>query len=402
MRVFQINTFGDKSTGHVAVGIYRTLREQGNDSFVAYGRNCIPSDVNGIKVGSRFSVYADGALTRITDRAGHYSYQATKNLLDRIREYDPDIIQLHNLHGYYVNVDLLFRFLREYGKPVVWTLHDCWAYTGHCCSYFSSKCEKWETGCFKCAQKRRYPKSILIDNSKNNFRNKEELFNSIPNLRLVCVSNWLEKEVGRSFLHNIPREVIYNGIDISEFYPSERNYWKKYFSDDRKIILGLAANWKMNKGIDDFVELSKMLSDEYRIVLVGVSDKQKKYLPKNITSISYVGSIETLRDMYSGADVYFNSSAEETLGMTMIEAMACGTPIIAYNTTAMPEVCSEKSGVLVGLQDIAGVREAVDKLIKNPPMKENVVSEAMRFESKLQFSKYIDLYGRILQKADKD
>ena len=193
MKVLQINTFGNLSTGKIAVDIYRTLRANGHEGAVAFARNEVPGDVPSFKIGNSLSVYTDGVLTRLTDKAGHYSKGATEKLIKQIKEYDPDIIHLHNLHGYYINVSMLFDFLKDAGKPVVWTLHDCWAYTGHCCYYSMAGCDKWKlTGCSKCPQKKAYPASIFKDNSSKNFSEKNQMFHSVKNLHLVCVSKWLD------------------------------------------------------------------------------------------------------------------------------------------------------------------------------------------------------------------
>ena len=169
MKVLQINIFGNLSTGRIAVDIYRTLISEGHQGVIAFARNSVPDDVPYIKIGNNLGVYCDGVLTRLTDRAGFFSRKATRKLIKEIQEYNPDIIHLHNLHGYYINVEILFEFLKQYGKPVVWTLHDCWAFTGHCCYYSMVGCEKWIDGCHDCEQIHAYPKSLLIDNSKNNY-----------------------------------------------------------------------------------------------------------------------------------------------------------------------------------------------------------------------------------------
>ena len=187
MKVLQINIFGNLSTGRIAVDIYRTLISEGHQGVIAFARNSVPDDVPYIKIGNNLGVYCDGVLTRLTDRAGFFSRKATRKLIKEIQEYNPDIIHLHNLHGYYINVEILFEFLKQYGKPVVWTLHDCWAFTGHCCYYSMVGCEKWIDGCHDCEQIHAYPKSLLIDNSKNNYRKKQKLFTSMPNLQLVTV-----------------------------------------------------------------------------------------------------------------------------------------------------------------------------------------------------------------------
>lgn len=219
MKVLQINIFGNLSTGRIAVDLYRTLKTAGYDGKIAFARNNIAKDVPHIKIGNTWTVYRDGIMTRLTGKAGFYSAKSTKVLIDEIKQYDPDIIHLHNLHGYYINIEILFNYLRCSHKPVVWTLHDCWAYTGHCCYYSMVDCNRWKTGCYNCPQKKSYPKSMIFSNVVWNYKRKKEIFTSLPNLRLVTVSQWLADEVKMSFLKNIECEVIYNGVDTNIFKP---------------------------------------------------------------------------------------------------------------------------------------------------------------------------------------
>lgn len=363
MKVLQINIFGNLSTGKIAVGLYRGLKENGHDGIVAFARNEIPEDVPNIRIGNKWSVRADGAMSRLTDRAGFYSKHATRKLIQQIKEYNPDVIHLHNLHGYYINVEMLFEYLKESRKPVVWTLHDCWAFTGHCCYYSMACCEKWKTGCSQCSQTSAYPKSLFFDNSEWNYQRKRELFTSLPNLRLVCVSKWLEGEVKQSFLKEIPCKVIYNGIDLNVFKPVHSDIRLKYGLNGKKIILGVASTWDVRKGLKDFISLATMLDDEYRIVLVGLTKKQKNGLPANIIGLGRTKTAQELVEMYSMADLFFNASIEETFGLPTVEAIACGTPVIVYDATALPEVVTPQTGRIVPKHDLQAVKGAIEDLL---------------------------------------
>lgn len=394
MKVFQINSFGNLSTGRIAVDLYYLLRNYGHDGIIAFARNTVPNDVSSIRIGSSLSVAVDGIMTRLTDRAGFFSKRETRRLIEYIEYYNPDIIHLHNLHGYYINIKLLFDYLRERNKPVVWTLHDCWSYTGHCCYYSMAECFKWEKGCVDCPQLRAYPKSFLFDNTSMNYQQKRELFTSVPNLTLVCVSNWLYKEVKRSFLKGVPCEVIHNGIDLSTFKYTESTFREKYQLEDKVIILGVASTWDVRKGLDDFIALSKILDDDYRIVLVGI-DKKKNKLPSNIIPIEKTTNVEELVDIYSAADVYFNASVEETFGLTTIEAMACGTPAIVYNTTALPEVIECGIGNIVKKNDILDVKNQIKRIVKQKNNREQVRNAVIKYDKRSAFKKYLQLYERL-------
>lgn len=396
MKILQINIFGNLSTGKIAVDLYRTLKDAKHQGIIAFARNTIPEDIPHIKIGSKLNVYVDGVMTRLTDRAGFYSKAATRNLIKKIKEYDPDVIHLHNLHGYYINIEILFNYLKNCGKPVVWTLHDCWAFTGHCCYYSMAECDKWKVGCHDCIQKGAYPASYT-DNSIQNYKTKKELFLGLPNMTLVAVSKWLAGEIKQSFLKDVPLEVIYNGIDTSIFKPTKSDFRKKYGLENKFIILGVASTWDTRKGLTDFIKLAGMLDENYQIVLVGITDKKKGQLPQNILGLSRTDSMEELAGLYTASDIFFNASVEETFGLPTTEAMACGCPVIVYNATSLPEVCGKKNGWVVEphcLNEVVRIIKKFDKeSFKDPSFRQ----AAMRYEKTLQFSKYIDLYERVIK-----
>lgn len=399
MKVLQINIFGNLSTGRIAVDIYRTLISEGYQGVIAFARNSVPDDVPYIKIGNNLGVYCDGVLTRLTDRAGFFSQKATRKLIKEIQEYNPDIIHLHNLHGYYINVEVLFEFLGQYGKPVVWTLHDCWAFTGHCCYYSMMGCEKWIDGCHDCEQIHAYPKSLFIDNSKNNYIKKQKLFTSMPNLQLVTVSKWLEGEVKKSFLKNLQCTTIYNGIDLNVFKPTDSDFRKKYGIEDKVIILGVASTWDVRKGLNDFIKLSSMLSDEYRIVLVGVSKEEKTRLPQSILGIERTNSVEELSEIYTASDVFFNASVEETFGLPTVEAMACGTPVIVYDCTALPEVVNDQCGFVVKEHDLKSVIDCIKKA-SNIFEQSKIVDAATKYSKQQMANNYIKKYRNMMKQNE--
>lgn len=397
MKVLQINIFGNLSTGRIAVDLYNVLKENGHDGLVAYARNTISDDVPHYVIGSMKNVYIDALLTRMTDKAGFFSTSATIKLIEIIKKYDPDVIHLHNLHGYYINVEVLFDYLKKCEKPVVWTLHDCWAFTGHCCHFSAIKCDKWKTGCYKCPQKHSYPASY-VDNSKSNYWKKKELFTGIDNMHIVTVSKWLEDVTKQSYLISYPIETIYNGIDTSVFKPTKSDVKKRLNIENRKVILGVASTWAPNKGLKDFIQLSKLITDDYIIVLVGVNKKQIRMLPDNIIGLSRTNNVHELVELYSAADVLFNASIEETFGLPTVEAMACGTPAIVYDCTALPEVVSEDSGKVIEPNKVELVWQTIQEMkdeVFNPAQ---IVENAQKYEKNKQYKKYLELYEKIINK----
>ena len=336
MKIFQINTvYNSGSTGRIAADIKHALEKEGHECFVAFGRG-ESSEKNTECIADKLDLYTHVLMSRITDKTGGFSRKPTQKLIKLIKEFLPDIIHLHNIHGYYINISMLFEFLADYKKPVVWTLHDCWPFTGHCAYFDMVECDKWKTGCEKCPALKSYPKS-LIDNSKNNYLKKKKLFNMVEKMVFVTPSKWLAEMLEDSFLGRYPVKVINNGIDTNAFSYNEGDVRKKYSLGEKKIVLGVANAWDKRKGFDDFIELSEHLSEDYQIVLVGLRDKQIKELPKQIKGICRTESREELAQLYSVANVLFNPTYEDNYPTVNLEALSCGTPVITYNTGGSPE-----------------------------------------------------------------
>ncbi len=396
MKVLQINIFGNLSTGRIAVDLHRTLVKNGEDGLFAFARNSTADDIPNIRIGSKKDVLLHGIMTRITDKAGFYSAHPTKKLIKEIEEYKPDVIHLHNIHGYYLHIGLLFDYLTTTEIPVVWTLHDCWSYTGHCCYYSAEGCYKWKTGCSKCPQKGTYPASKVLDNSKWNYQKKKDLFSNV-NMTLVTVSRWLADEVKNSFLSDYPLEVIYNGIDLDVFKPTPSDFKAKYGLEGKKIILGVASTWSERKGLNDFIKLSRIINNDWKIVVVGVNDSEIEQLTDNMIGIKRTDSIKELAEIYTAADVFFNASVEETFGLPTIEAMACGTPSVVYNATALPELIEDGCGAVVEPHNLNAVLEQVYNIDKITT-EEQCIANALRFDREKLFLKYVELYRKISQK----
>lgn len=392
MRVLQINIFGNLSTGRIAVDLYRTLKKQEHEGVVAFARGSIAEDVPCIRIGNMWDVRFHALMTRITDKTGFYSKPATRELIERIKVYRPDVIHLHNIHGYYIHIGLLFEYLKTAGIPVVWTLHDCWAFTGHCCHFDRVHCDRWKTGCHDCPEKRAYPASWLIDNSRWNYEQKKALFTGVPNMTLVTPSKWLAGLVKQSFLKEYPVEVIPNGIDLDVFKPSPSNFRTRYGLEGKFIVLGVASTWGPRKGLADFVELSQMLDDTYKVVVIGAGKKQLRSLPENILGLTRTDSVKQLAEIYTAADVYVNASLEETFGLPTVEAMACGTPVIVYNKTAVPEPVGDHSGVILQENSPGAIVSVLASGAIKKHRSISIRNDAMLYKKDNQFDKYIALY----------
>jgi len=366
-KLLQICVEGNRgSTGTIAESIGEYVIANNWESYIAIGRFPRSSKSNLIRIGNYISVLLHVLETRIFDNHGFGSRFATKRLIKKITKIKPDVIHLHHLHGYYINIKILFKYLSSSGIPVIWTFHDCWSFTGHCTHFDKIGCFKWKTECNHCPQKKEYPKSLIIDNSKKNYYLKHRIFSSAKNLTIVSVSKWLDNIVSQSFLKDINHNIIYNGIDINVFNYNYKSKLKLIDSNpmlnNKYIILGVANTWSSSKGLDAFVQLSKIIKFNEIILLVGLNDKQIRQLPNNILGISRTENVSELASIYAIADVYLNLSVEETFGLTTTEALACGTPVIVYNSTASPELVDDNVGFIVEKYNINKVYDAINKI----------------------------------------
>lgn len=399
MRILQITAFsGWGCTGRIAVGIHNVLIEQNYESKIAWGRvNTAPSDVPTIKIGNKYDQQIHGLYTRLTDKCGFSSKRVTREFIKELDQYNPDLIHLHIMHGYYINLEILFNYIKEKSIPVVWTFHDCWAFTGHCPYFDYIGCEKWIAGCHRCEQKNNHPTSWLLDNSKWNYDKKKELFTGIQNMTIITPSKWLARLVKKSFLRDYPVTVINNGINLSDFKPTDGDFRKKHNLLGKKVILGVSSTWAKSKGIDDFIKLSKIIPQNYKIVLVGLNKKQKGDLPASIIGIERTDSIKELAEIYTMADVFVNPTYEDNYPTTNLESLACGTPIVTYDTGGSVEVIDGDYGKVVTQGNINGLLDAIFELLDKENIQNKCVEKSKSFDQNSKYREYLDIYMRILQ-----
>lgn len=405
LRVLQVNSVcGVGSTGRIATGIQRLLHAEGHECLIAYGRGVAPSGCDSYRVGGVASVALHGALSRLSDRQGFYSTAATKRLVERIREYEPDVIHLHNLHGYYLNVEFFFQYLSQSEIPVVWTLHDAWSFTGHCAYFDYVSCGRWRDGCFQCPQKRAYPKSILLDSSRSNWLRKKNAFSGLASCTIVTPSSWLSDLVSESFISSHNRDVIRNGIDTSMFRPTPSDFRKRHGLGDSCVLLGVASPWSDRKGLSDMLELAALVrrrqsegrsSRGYRIVLVGLSPSQLRALPEDVVGLPRTGSASELAEIYTAADFFVNSTHEDNYPTVNLEAMACGTPVITYDTGGSGEcLVDERFGRVVSSNTPEGILEVVESCGLSRFEVDHSVAGVVSAES--QLVRYLTLYNDVI------
>lgn len=404
--LLQINvSVNTGSTGRIAEDIGRRAIESGYESYIAYGVNARESHSRLIKVGTKFGYYAHGIKSFCFDAHGFGSKRATKALVKKIEAIKPDVILLHNIHGYYLNIEVLLTYLAKKSIPVFWTLHDCWPLTGHCSHFMRYNCEKYKSHCYSCPNRKGYPCSLFIDRSKHNYEVKKKLVLGLQNLFFIPVCKWMDRVVADSYAKGFKTKVIYNGVDVATFKPASAvdisSLKQKYQIPDKKIVLGVASTWKKRLAYCDFCWLSENLPEDYMIVLVGMSDEQIKQLPQGIIGIQRTESIQELAILYSLAGVFVNPTYVDNFPTTNIEALACGTPVITYNTGGSPEAIDENTGVVVTKGDKEALKNAIISIVAN---KDKYTSEVCRkravenFNKDDRFEDYTQLFNEAINK----
>ena len=389
--VVRLNT----STGRIMKEIGEIAQAAGWESYIAYSgaRDGVPQHRSQlVPVGNKLDLALHAVATRLFDAHGLASRRATKQLIRRIREIDPDIVHIHNVHGYWLNYPLLCQYLRESGKPVIWTVHDCWLYTGHCYYYSAARCDKWQTGCGHCPQKRAFPASWIFDRSARNWRDKQRAFGSLERLTIVPVSDWIRQEMAHSFLADKPFQVIHNGIDLDVFHPAEPGAERPAGT----VILGVATLWHEEKGVRDFVELAGRLHEGERLVLVGrMSEEQRAAFPAGVEFIERTENVAKLAALYAQATAFVNPTWQDNYPTVNLEAIACGTPVVTYRTGGSVEAVTAGTGFVVEQGDVQGLLDRVRELAAED---RKAVTERCRAHALQHFSKqeryqdYIRLY----------
>lgn len=391
-KLLQINVTANwGSTGRIAEGIGLEAIRRGWESTIAYGRGNPCSRSHTLRIGSDMDMRLHGAATRLLDRHGLASAKATRRFIDQARELKPDLVHLHNIHGYYLNYPLLFSWLKQWGGPVVWTLHDCWPITGHCAHYMGIGCRRWMEECHHCPLRHAYPASMAVDGSRRNHRCKKESFLGLPNLHIAACSRWLADDLRRSFLGVYPIHVMHNGIDLDTFRPSVEE-------KTPRSIIGVASVWDSSKGLEEFHRLRQLLPPPYSITLVGLSAKQIRALPEGITGMERTDSVARLAELYSRSAVFVNPTFEDNYPTTNLEATACGTPVITYRTGGSPESVTPLTGSVVERGDIRAMAAEIMRVCEGSPYSAaDCRSLAMeQFDQHRQLAAYIDLYDSII------
>lgn len=402
MKVVEINTVNYGSTGKIMFQVAELLRKNGND-VVTYSTNVysrgeyrkVDKSIVGHRYyGSFFENFVHCLLAHFTGKNGSYSRFATHRLVRQLKKYNPDVVHLHNLHAFCINVPILFKYLKKHDIRVIWTLHDCWSFTGHCPYFDMIGCDKWKDGCYECPQYDRGYLKTFVDGSKKNWKLKKKYLTGLKDMTIVTPSKWLAELVKQSYLKDYPVRVIYNGIDLNVFKPTSSDFRKKYGLEKKHIVLGVAFGWGERKGLDMFIELGKRLNaDEYAIALVGTSVEVDMRLPENIISIHRTQNQIELAEIYTAADVFVNPTREDNYPTVNMESIACGTPVVTFDTGGSPECIDDKTGVVVPKNDIDALEKEIIRICETKPFSEDdCLNRAKEFDMSDRFQEYVDLY----------
>lgn len=393
MRIVQINaTCGIGSTGKICVGISQMLTEKDIENYILYSTKSNQYEL-GIGCSDERYLKVQALKSRIFGNYGFNSKSATRKMIDCLERIRPDIVHLHNIHGHDCDLEALFTYFKSRKTKLVWTFHDCWAFTGYCTHFTIQKCDKWKSSCMDCVQSKSY--SWFFDRSNVLYEKKKALLSGLD-MTVVTPSEWLAGMVKQSFLKDYPICVINNGIDLSVFKPHETNFREKYGLDNKKIILGVSFDWGEKKGLDVFIALSNRLPSDYKIVLVGTNEKTDNYLPANILSVHRTQDQEELAAIYSAADVFLLPTREENYPTVNMEALACGTPVLTFRTGGSHEMLDETCGSVVDCDDIDAMEREIKRICTDKPYtKEACLNKAKEFDKRERFKEYIELYERI-------
>lgn len=407
-KIVEINMLHYGSTGKIMLGIADVARSAGHQVWTfspkRYSRRG-KIDFPLIPGHSYFGSVGENArhilLGKYTGMNGCFSLIGTLRLLRQLDKIKPDIIHLHNLHGFVINLPLLFGYIKKRRIPTVWTLHDCWAFTGQCPYFTLANCGKWKTGCHHCPQIQVYPKAN-VDRTRLMWRLKKKWFTGVNNMILVTPSKWLAELVKQSFLKDYPVKVINNGIDLDVFRPRDSSFRQDHgIAPQEYMLLGVASGWGKRKGLDVFIELAGRLPEGYRIVLVGTNEETDKLLPENIISVHQTDNQSQLAEIYSAADLFVNPTREEVFGMVNAEALACGTPVITFNTGGSPEIIDDSCGAVVDCDDVEALIEMCVNICENKAFsRESCLTRSAGFNQDSVFEAYTFIYDKIYNKKD--
>jgi len=398
--IVQINSTNYASTGNIMLNIAAEARKEGYKVYTSCKKSresLKHHNPDNIYIGFWFERVISERLAYFTGLRDHFNFFGTIQFINKLKQIKPDLIHIHTLHDTFINSRMLFNYIKQNNIPVIWTFHDCCSFTGQCPYFDIAKCDKWIDGCHNCPQLNITPKSLL-DTTNNIWHKKKKWFTDNTNVTIITPSIWLSRLVHKSFFKNSTVRVINNGINLDIFKPTDSTLKEKYNLIDKYIVLGVSNRWSYRKGVDEFIKLAKMLPENYQIVLVGTNDEIDKDLPSNIVSIHRTYNQEELVKLYSIADVFVNPTREENFPTVNIEALACGAPVITYETGGSPEIIDKTCGLSIKQDDINSLKDTIIKVCETKPFKKQAcVKHTQKYSMNERFKEYVDLYKEIVK-----
>lgn len=386
MKIVQINAVcGMGSTGEITVKISNMLNEHNIENYVfyTYGKSKYEQ---GVKYSTNLTVGLNAVMAKVLGNYGFNSHFSTKKLIRKLKQIKPDIIHLHNIHGHDVNLKTFFKYLKESGVRVIWTFHDCWAFTGYCMHFDLLNCRKWESVCNECPQKNNY--SLFVDKSKKLFNLKKSIFTDIEDMTIVTPSEWMASLAKKSYMNKFPIKIINNGTNTDIFYRRNTNIRQQFGVGEKYLVFGIVKG-----NYDLFMNLADKMEDKYQLVLAGLSKSQLQKLPKNIIGIGKIKSRDEMAEFFSASDVFVNMTLQDTFPTVNLESLACGTPVITFNTGGSPEAVDDKTGIVVQKGNVTELYEAVCTICNGEDRSEACIKRARElYNAKERFADYLDLY----------
>lgn len=399
MRIAQLNTFcGVKSTGRIACEIAKLVEKDGGVSRIFYGVPGISHDSESfaVRVGTKLERKIHAVIRKLLDAEGYGSFFATRKLIHQLKQFQPDVVHFHNLHGCYLHLPLLFRYLKKANVPVVWTLHDCWPFTGHCAYFDYSGCQRWKNECSACPQQKNYPVCIGLDGSQRNHRMKKRYFD-LPDLTFVAPCHWMTGHLQASYLGHHPSKVIVNGVNLAVFHPVESDLRERYCIESKKVCLAVASEWDQRKGLPFLCEAANKMGESYCFVVIGLTEEQITTLPKSMIGIRNTANVHELAAWYTAADCLVNPTLEDNMPMVNLEALACGTPVVVFDTGGCPEAVDGSCGLVVPKGDVDTLCEGIQKVTRGGYDQKACIQRARAFDCQNTFQSYLALYKELCQ-----
>lgn len=396
MKVLNINAvYGAGSTGVIVHDIHKLLLKNGVESYVAYSTSYSKRVENGYQIGGKIGKKLHAFLCRINGKQAYFSRHSTKKFIRYIEKINPDIVNLHNLHSNYINLNMFLKHLAEKDIKTVVTLHDCWFFTGGCFHYTNEGCFKWKEACGNCPKKKKDTPAFLFDCSAKILKDRKTCFGAFKNLTAVGVSDWITNESKTIFKEAI---TIHNGVDTETFSDVQSDIRKSLNIEGKFVILGPASKWLASHNMEALKTLRNSFSSDTEIILFGCPSGAN--LPQGVRGISFIRDAEKLAEVYSSADVFANVTREDSLPTINLEAQSAGTPVVTYDATGAKETVNGECGFSV---ETGNIEEMIEKIRFIKEKGRDFFKEDCRnwilaeYDREKNYLKYLELYRKLAE-----